>query len=514
LLEALDSSCARWASRPALVFNGSLLSYEALHDRARSLADVYSGLGIKPGDRILCQLSNCPEYLVAIYGAWACGAVHAGIDRESTPTDLASLAALIKPAAILYEPQSEEWVHDLVNVSSRCPNAKIIVKTSNPVPTGFLNLDELMESGTVSCALPRPSSGYPAVIFFSSGTTGKPKAAIGAHDNLQKRWLRLSMKLGFCPEDVHLAHLPLAHGFGLMMAMSALLTGGRLVLINGFSRDAVLRTLEEQEVTVLNGSATHFQLIASRMRTGQPAPGRLRVGVGSAASFPLSLLKTILTEWRIEFMVMYGSSEGVGVVTTDRDDILLGSVGRPTVGSTAILDAGGSPLPVGEAGEIVFSRRVFPVRYWAEPIDGPNAEDCAINEGWYHSGDRGWIDEEGRLFVLGRMQLQINRGGLKIDPAEVEHAIQRLPGIADVAVIGVQDEILGERVCAFVVPEDEREWTLESLRSELNRSLAHFKLPEGLQILDRVPRTSVGKPDLESLRRGAPGLARSDFAPR
>jgi acyl-CoA synthetase (AMP-forming)/AMP-acid ligase II len=419
---------------------------------------------------------------------------------------------LIDPAAIVYESPSGDWDEALQMLRRRCPNAKIIVKTCARIAPGFLSLGELIGTGAASSDFQKQQSDCPAVIFFSSGTTGKPKAAIGLHDNLQKRWLRLSMKLGFSPEDVHLAHLPLAHGFGLMMAMSALLTGGRLVLMDGFSRDVVFRILEEEGITVLNGSSAHFQLVASRLECGQSAPGSLRVGVGSAAAFPLPLLRTILNEWGIQFMFMYGSSEGVGVVTTDRNDILLGSVGRPAPGSVAIQDTEGCPLPVGQAGEIVFSRRVFPVRYWGAHVDGAGVENSASIGDWFHSGDRGRLDEEGRLYVLGRMQLQINRGGLKIDPAEVEQAIQELPGIADAIVIGVHDSIVGERVFAFVVPADESALTLEYLRIALSKSLAHFKLPEGLQILDRIPLTSVGKPDLESLRKGAPDLVRNDIA--
>jgi len=153
---------------------------------------------------------------------------------------------------------------------------------------------------------------------------------------------------------------------------------------------------------------------------------------------------------------------------------------------------GDEPLPPGETGEIAFSRAFFPVRYWG----GPAAEA----EGWYHSGDLGRFDEEGRLYVLGRIKHQINSGGLKVDLAEVEAALARAPGVHDAAVLGIPHPVYGETVCACVVPALGAAPTLEDLRAELGRVLAPHKLPRELCLVDQIPRTRLGKVDLPALR--------------
>jgi len=162
------------------------------------------------------------------------------------------------------------------------------------------------------------------------------------------------------------------------------------------------------------------------------------------------------------------------------------------------------PLPVGETGEIAFSRTVFPVRYWEDA--GANlfsnvASLEADGKGlWYYSGDRGRLDADGRLYVFGRVKLQIDRGGLKVDPVEVEMALFRCAGVADAAVLGRPNPVLGETVCACVVPAAGCSLTLEALRLSMQVQLAPYKLPEELILLDRIPRTQLGKVDLEKLK--------------
>lgn len=181
--------------------------------------------------------------------------------------------------------------------------------------------------------------------------------------------------------------------------------------------------------------------------------------------------------------------------------MLSGSVGVPMPGSVAILDSEGAAVPVGRSGEIAFARECNPVRYWLPASDGrPAGPAPEQGTGWYHSGDLGRFDEMGRLFVLGRIRAQINRGGQKVDPVEVEHALLRCPGVDDVAVLGVANPVLGEVVCACVVPAPGHAVTLPELRGTLGAELARYKLPEELRILDRIPRTGLGKVDTERLR--------------
>jgi acyl-CoA synthetase (AMP-forming)/AMP-acid ligase II len=511
LAEALETAWNRWPERPALVFGGRGMTYAELENAITSLADTYRRLGIRRADRVVCSVSNRPEQIVALGAAWTCGAVPVGVDYQFAAPELSWIIGLTQAKALIYEPAKESPDPFLVlrAVRKSHPDIHIVVVSDRPIPKDCLALSELINSRTDTECHEKPSPDGPspqdpAVIFISSGTTGKPKATLGYHGNLCQRWQRLAGWLGFGSDDVHLAQLPLSHGFGLMMAVTALLSGGRLVLINRFSAEEVLHKIGTEGVTVLNGAPAHFRLILNCLDPARHDVQSLRFSVGTAASFSPSLVRSIWDGLGVEFMFMYGSSEGVGVATRDSGDILCGSVGRPDPGSVAIVAPDRKPLPPGEIGEIAFSRNVFPVRYWiesgSESPAGATSEEVDSGSDWYYSGDLGRFDDDGRLYVFGRLKHQIDRGGLKVDPVEVEGALLRCSGVSDAAVIGLPNPVLGESVCACVVPAHQQAPSLEQLRSALRGELAPYKLPEALCVLDHIPRTRIGKVDLERLR--------------
>lgn len=494
LRSALEEACARWAGRTALIHRGRRTTYARLGAAARALGAGYRRMGIPPGARVVCSVSNRPEHLAALAGAWHASAVHAAADHPLTGPELARVVELTGAAALVFEPAggAGDPLAPLAAVRARRPGLPVVWVGDAPAPPGCLAFTGLAGGDPCVEPGPGPAAADPAVVFLSSGTTGAPKATVGFHGNLAQRWRRLAEWLRMEEEDAHLAHLPLSHGFGLMMAVAALLSGGRLALLDPFTARDALRLMRSEGVTVLNGAPAHFRLLLARMAEDEGGAGPLRLAVGSAAAFPPELVRAIRDRLGAEFTYMYGSSEGVGVATTDRDDISRGSVGRPAPGAVRVVDAARRPLPAGQVGELAFSRRVYPVRYWGAPA--PDEEE------WYYSGDLGRMDEEGRLYVHGRLKHQIDRGGVKVDPVEVEAALLRLPCVADAAVIGVPDPVLGETVCACVVPAPGHAPELETVRASLAAELAPYKLPQTLCLLNRIPRTRIGKADLAALR--------------
>jgi acyl-CoA synthetase (AMP-forming)/AMP-acid ligase II len=269
-----------------------------------------------------------------------------------------------------------------------------------------------------------------------------------------------------------------------------------VVLQRSFRASDTLDTIAAERITVFNGTPTHFRLVLRELERSRRDVRSLRLSAGTAAAFPPALVQRIWNELGAELVVMYGSSEGVGVATSDRNDILLGAVGRPRPGSTRIMGPDGQTVPAGSVGEIAFSRRVYPVRYWR--AESPEAvQDDPL---WFRSGDLGKIDDDGRLYVLGRLKTQIDRGGLKVDPVEVERALLAVPNVADAAVIGIANETLGEIICACVVQAFEPAPTLDGLRWSLGGQLASYKLPDELCVLASIPRTSLGKARADELR--------------
>jgi acyl-CoA synthetase (AMP-forming)/AMP-acid ligase II len=488
----------RYPTRTAFVYHNKNTTYSELRDAALRLAAAYRAIGIGPGDRILCSMSNRPEQFVVMLAGWACGAVHVGVDHELTAHEIREIILLVRPKLVVYESIDGEHARD---VAKSCFGIRLIaVGHDQDAPEGSLSMTDLLRdhgdrrATDVQACIARPQD--PAFIFVTSGTTGRPKAAIGFHANLAERWRRLGAWLEFSPEDCHLAHLPLSHGFGLMMSVAAMLAGGKLVLMRSYTGREAVCAIQRERVTVFNGAPAHFSLLLSALSGDTEKCRSLRLSVGTAAFFSRELVQVIWAQLNVRFMFMYGSSEGVGVATTDREDIIRGSVGRPAPGAVAIVGDDRQLLPCGELGEIAFSRKIYPVRHWS--VDCDSSLQPAEEE-WYYSGDLGRIDSEGRLYVLGRKKHQIDRGGLKVDPVEVEAGLLSCADIVDAAVLGVHNPVLGESVCACVVSTAATPPTLEDIREALRARLAPFKLPERLCLLAAIPRTRVGKVDLKRL---------------
>jgi acyl-CoA synthetase (AMP-forming)/AMP-acid ligase II len=498
LAATLEEACRRWASRPAITFNGTTITYEALWERVVSLAAAYEGLGIGRGDRVLCQLRNRPEHVIAIAAAWMRGAIHVGADNDLTGPELSRLAVRFGASALLFEPNREgaDGLAPLQDVAKVSPDTRIVVHGS--APERYQSLDRLLEcTGTVSADLPAPLD--PALVFLTSGTTGEPKAVV---EPLSAHWAKMQLFAdGFLPgpEDVHLLYLPIAHVFGSRLALLALLRGGRLVLSDRFSPERALEAVQRESVTVLPAVPTHLRLLRDRHDPERHDVTSLRWVLSAAAGLPRELAEWVYETLDAEIMFVFGCSEGFTTLTTDRREILAGSVGRkvfrgppgtPADGTVRIASEDAAPPTPDQTGEILYGAAT-PVRYWDHPD--------AATDGWYHTGDLGRIDAEGALYVVGRLKELINRGGLHVSSAEVEMALAREPTVADVGVIAAPDPVLGETICACVTPAGPDPPELGALRSSLSRSLARHKLPDELCIVETIPRTEIGKVDRRGL---------------
>ncbi|HEX2275459.1 MAG TPA: fatty acid--CoA ligase family protein, partial [Acidimicrobiales bacterium] len=229
----------------------------------------------------------------------------------------------------------------------------------------------------------------------------------------------------------------------------------------------------------------------------------LRWAVSAAATLPRPLVERIYDTLGCELHYVYGCSENFTTQTTDRDEILAGSVGRevfrapdgePPDGTIVAVDPDDhTPLPAGQVGELAFGAR-GPVHYWKAPP--------AATDGWYYTGDLGRVDPDGRVYVLGRLKELVNRGGLKVSPTEIETAARSHPRVADAAVVGTPDPVLGEAICLCVVPAGEPPPDLAELRAFLGRTLARHKLPDELAVVTSIPRTKIGKVDRPALLAG------------
>ncbi|MDQ3932237.1 MAG: acyl--CoA ligase [Actinomycetota bacterium] len=503
LAPTLQAACERWADRTAVVHNGRRLSYAELWQRVNGLAATYHALGIRPGDRIVSQLPTCPEHLIAIHAAWACGAIHVGADKDLTGPELTALVERTEAAAVVFQPPpgTEDPIAPLRAVTAVRPGIVAIVHGDH-AEAPALSLSALLDSPPRNPPPPPPPAPRDTdLLLLTSGTTGRPKAVM---ETLPALWAKVAFfadALAPGPHDVHLMYLPICHAFGLKLSLMALASGGRLVLLDRFSPQEALRLVSDEQVTVLPGSPTHLTLLLEALDPSRHLTTSLRWVVTAAAPLPPDVLEQVYARLGVEVLFVYGCSEGFVTLTSDREEIRRGSVGRtvfrgpegtPPNGALAILDVDDDRrLPPEEVGVIAFGAS-RPVRYWGQ--------QAVATDGWYRTGDLGWVDEDGRLFVTGRLKDVVNRGGLKVSPSEVEAALAHHPGVADCAVIPTPDPVLGEAICACIVPADPHPPSLIELRSYLGASLARHKLPDELCVVDMIPRSKVGKLDRDALR--------------
>ena len=511
---SIAESCRRWPDRPALIQGGRTLTYAELDAAIRSLVAAYAAIGITPGDRIVCQLPPSPEHVIALGAAWASGAVHVGAHPDLTGTELAQVVTQTGATALLFQPRAHlpDPLEPLDAVRKAHPPVRRILLGTKLERGEHALPDLLARTAAASAAERPPADDETALLLRTSGTTGIPKAVM---ETLPAFWAKVQFFAGALrpgPDDTHLMYLPMSHAYGMKLSLMALATGGRLVLMDRFSPEQALQTIGRERVTVLPGTPTHFAILLRVLDERHHDVGSLRWVTSAAAPLLPALAAEMSTRLGVGIMHVYGCSEGFLTLTTDAGDIRRGSVGRtvfrgppgsPANGTIAILDPDRDEVvAAGARGEIAYGADA-PVRYWGEP-------PTAASGGWYRTGDLGWIDDEGRVFVRGRLKELVNRGGLKVACGEVEAALRGHRGIADCAVIPSPDPVLGEAICACVVPAAGAVPDLDELRASLAGVLARHKLPDELCVLDEIPHTSVGKIDRAALtgrvvRGGLPG---------
>jgi acyl-coenzyme A synthetase/AMP-(fatty) acid ligase len=492
--DEIAAACRRWEGCVALVNGRSAVTYGQFIRATDCLIRAYAELGIAPGNRILCQLPNGILHLAVAVANWRYGTVHVVADRDLSADEVIQRVRDARPAAAVVDAMHDEQrtTSTVRALQAEWPNLTILTNagvTGGPERSLLRLLD-----GTAAPPTPfagtGPSPDDPALILFTSGTTGKSKGVVRYHKQLVRQWRSAGEVMEVHAGDVHLVQLPLSHGFGLGMAILGLMFGGKLVIMEKFSAEGSLETITEQKVTILHGTPAHFTLFTDRLHPTRHDVSSLRIGQGSGAGFSPDVVRKVFEKLGMDLMLVYGCSEGLHCYTTDRDDMLRGSVGRPAPGRVRIMKEG-RPAEQGELGEIAF-RRVHRFRYLGETE--------AASE-WHLTGDLGRFDVDGRLYVLGRARYVINRGGIKIAPEEVEACLERYPGLVECAVVALPDRVVGEKVCACLVSASGTAPSLSGIREFLGRSLARHKLPEELCVLEEIPKVQLGKIDRPALAR-------------
>ncbi|MEO3870240.1 class I adenylate-forming enzyme family protein [Nonomuraea sp. B12E4] len=494
-----------------LVYEDEHVTFEDHFRRAATLANrLVEDYGVRKGDRVAVAMRNYPDWVVSFSAALAAGAIAVPLNAWWTEAELA-YAVRDSGAKVL--------IADGERAARLAPTGVPLIVTRGEVPAGARHYDEVMGEVTADVRLPEVelSPEDPATIFYTSGTTGHPKGALGSHRNLGQSPMTVSYgfvrALAMAGKDlsaatgtrrITLLTVPLFHVTGCFSALTTtMFTGGGLVLMYKWDPEQALRLIERERVTAMIGVPTNAWQLMSHPDFGKYDLSSLStLGYGGAPA-PPKLLERITTN-----LPDRAPSNGYGMTETTALAIGNGgadyqarpdSIGRPTaVVDVRVVDPAGTELPPGEVGELVVRGPNVIMGYWNKP----EATAQTFVDGWLHTGDLAKIDDEGFVYIVDRAKDMVIRGGENVYCAEVEAALFEHPAVDDAAVIGVPHDELGEEVGAVVRLAPGQSATAAELRAFLVDRIAKFKVPVHVWFREgELPRNPGGKILKTRLRR-------------
>ncbi|WP_137846372.1 long-chain fatty acid--CoA ligase [Microbacterium sp. 2FI] len=492
-----DEGIGRWLPRrrlknpdkPALIFGDEVITYGEFADAAARTAAVLRAQGVGRGDAVAFFGENSPSFLEVMFAAAHLGAVFIPVNTRLAPPEIAHVLTDSGARIVVHDPEAAD------RIGAAAPGVPAL-------PTrGPGGLDGLVAAAIPDTEATPVSADDPAAIIYTSGTTGRAKGAILTHGNLT--WVALNCIIDYdvVSADIALMISPLFHVASLGMgALPVILKGATMVLEPGFEPGRALAQIERHAVTMLSGVPTTYQMMADHPEWAATDLSTLRKLTCGGSAVPDRILNEY-EERGLSFSQGYGMTEtapGATSLAPTMTRAKQGSVGLPHFFTDVrVAGQGGAEAPAGVVGEIeIIGPNVF-LGY--RGLADATAE-AFTDDGWFRTGDLGYLDADGYLHIADRLKDMIISGGENIYPAEVENLINDIAGVTGVAVIGMPDDRWGEVPWAVVTVQAGAAIDTATVRAHLDGHLARFKLPQRVVIVDELPRTASGKVRKAELR--------------
>ena len=491
------------------------LSYNELQQKVEQTAAGLYRLGIRPGDRVGMWASSCAEWIYLQVATGRIGAVLVNVNPAYRAHDLAYILERSGMKAIfLHEKDARANYLEILREASHGRETalehSIVLERPGEAPisaTGGIKSWSAMLAGLEGLRGPAATAapfyqGSPnevANIQYTSGTTGKPKGVLLTHKNIVNNAHLTGQTLKWSEQDRLCMPVPLYHCFGCVLgSLQCLIFGAALVVPSAqFDPLASLQAIDQERCTTIYGVPTMFIGELDHPSFSQFDMSSLRTGIMAGAPCPIELMKRVVSEMHCsEMTIAYGQTEASPVVTqtstNDPLEIRVSTVGRtlPRTELKIIDPENGQTLQAGEQGELCTRGYLVMKGYDNDPEATARAVD---SEGWLHSGDLATMSEDGNIRITGRAKEMIIRGGENIYPREIEEFLHAHPKIADVYVVGLPDERLGERVLAWVQLKNGESANEDEIKEFCKEKIAHFKIPEFIRFVDEFPMTVTGK---------------------
>ena len=503
----LAQTAARFPEKEALVFQEERISWRQLDRWVTNLAAAFLEMGVQPGDRVGILCTTRPEYIVAYMAAVRIGAIATGFNMQYTPREVADLARLTQPTVMVILDQKGSFQRHRPALEE-LPFLRHVLVIGPEAQPGTRSLHALMEQERPELTpvlaqradAVTPDQG--ALIVFTGGTTGVPKAALLTHRNIVSNIRAQVRHLGFGSEDRIVLHLPMNHVSGAtLMTIAAVMTGATLVVLERFHPARTLELVARERVTVLGQVPTMFIMEFQLPDLGAYDLSSLRTVIVAGAPTPPPVMERIAGLAPVAIHG-YGLTEVGGMVTYTRpgegvDTLLAGAGPVADEFQLRVVDSEHRPLPPGQVGEIAVRGACVMAGYWGNPEETALVRDA---EGWLYTGDLGRLSPDGAVTIVGRRKEMILTGGFNVYPWEIEQYVLTHPDVALAACIGVPDPVMGEVGHLFLVPKPGATLDPRGIRRFCKAGLARYKVPRHVTVREALPLTPVGKVDKRRLR--------------
>jgi acyl-CoA synthetase (AMP-forming)/AMP-acid ligase II len=504
----LSDSADRSPEKEFLVWRDRRITYGFMMQKVDALVAGLAGEGLAAGDRVGLCMGNSPEYVLAYFAVLNAGAVVVPISDQMNGRGLATILNDCQ-ASLLFIDQTV--LSSILEGIPEIPSLRRVIVVKKGIFTekeaeervdkfpvehpGFLELGQVLKESEGK-RVPHPIHEQElAMILYTSGTTGSPKGVMLTNRNLVENADSIVRSLRLTSDEKTMVVLPFYYSYGNSLLTTHAKVGGSLLIERNFVYpNAVLERMVREDATGFAGVPSTFAILLNRSGIRNYAFPKLRYVTQAGGAMPPNHAQELVQILPgAEIFIMYGQTEASPRLTClDSADLLRkpGSIGKPIPGVNITVRGGDStPCAPKEVGEIVAEGNNIMKGYWGDPDETAKV----LRDDGLHTGDMAWMDEEGYLFIAGRKSQMIKSGGHRISPKEIEEAILELPAVHEVAVVGVEDEILGESITAFVVPKEQCVIDSQDVQRHCTERLSVYQVPRKVLFLRELPKTATGK---------------------
>lgn len=478
----LQDAAGYYSAKPLFRYRDRSIPYDDVLDQVARLGGRLDLDGIRPGDRVMLIAHNKPEWMVTLFAALARGAVVVPVNPALTASEIAYMVEHARPRLIVVD-------EELISVVPATDGIVVWTIARSGGTWRQALAGRVGRSDILSC-----SGSDPALIFYTSGTTGRPKGAVLSHDAELFTATMVAGHFRLCQDDVSLISNSLAFIYPLVIdCLASIHAGATVVLQERFHPELCLRGIERERASIFMGVPTMFSMMLDWAQRQAVDVSSLRFCISAGQNLPWNVAKRFRERFGVSVFDLWGQTEGTPITGYDPGRETEGrpeSCGRALPGcAVRVIDDAGADAPAEAIGEILLAGANVFLGY----DRNPEATAETLRDGWVYTGDLGRLDADGYLYVVGRKRDMVIRGGANIYPVEIEEAIYAHPAVAECAVIGVPDEIYGETLKAVVVVGERCTLSESELLEHCRTRLADYKIPASVRFVDALPKGPTGK---------------------